>query len=274
VKDEKILVFCSGGKDSVAMLIKMFKLGYKNFTIIFIDTGIEFKQMYKYWDKLFEYLKNKPCKTHIYKSKYTWDQMFYSIKEKGKNKGDIYGFPYMVGPWCNDRLKLEPIKQAKKDFKDYIEYIGYTIDEKSKIRQLKIQNKLKGINRFSTFRKLFNKKTLKTELKEKKHDITNERYILCDLKLKEKDCLNITKENNLYNPLYNYFERTGCWCCPKQPVSSLRQIFLHFPNEWKQLMKWQEDSPNKFKPNISLLTIEKKFILEVKRKNRLKGYFI
>jgi len=254
-----IIVYWSGGKDSTANILKMIELGFRNFNVVCINTGLEWDYMYVYWEKCKKFFSKYGIKVHTYKSKYTWEEVFYKVKQKGNKKGQIYGFPYSVGAWCNARLKEEPTSRANNDFKGYINYIGYAIDEKSKLRQLKIQNKLKGINKFTT-------KSQKGNVIE--CDITNERYLLAEHNMTEKDCLELTKKYGLYNELYNYFDRTGCWCCPKQPLKSLKNIYLYFPKQWQQLRIWQKDSPTKFKPNYSIFELEEKFCLNASQEEQ------
>lgn len=258
-KNKNIVVYWSGGKDSTAQILKMIELGYRGFDVVCIDTQLEFDEMYVYWEKCINYFKQFDIKVHTYKSQYTRDEYFYKVKMKGNRKGEIYGFPFTIGPWCNDRLKLEAIRKAEQDFKGYINFIGFAIDEKSKLRQLRIKNKLNGINKFTTQKWITDKKTGEKKQITIEHDITNERYLLCEYKMTEQDCLNLTIKYDLYNPLYDYFDRTGCWCCPKQPKKSLKQIYLHFPNKWEQLRIWQRDSPRPFRPNESIFDIEEQF---------------
>ena len=94
----KFVCWCSGGKDSIAQSIKLVELGYRNFPIIFIDTGIEWEQMYDYIEnKVKPFFEKYGCKIYTYKSQYTWSSYFYRIKQKGNRKGEIYGFPFTIG---------------------------------------------------------------------------------------------------------------------------------------------------------------------------------
>ena len=76
-------------------------------------------------------------------------EQFYTIKGKGNHKGDIYGFPYIIGSWCNARLKLDPIKRFINDkIKEYgavTEYIGIASDEPKRLARYK-NLKLTSIN--------------------------------------------------------------------------------------------------------------------------------
>lgn len=58
---------------------------------------------------------------------------------------------------------------------------------------------------------------------------TNERAPLYEWKMTEQDCLQYTKEKGLYNPLYDKFNRLGCWFCFKQSLTSLRIMRKYYP---------------------------------------------
>ena len=45
----------------------------------------------------------------------------------------IWGFPIVMGPWCNSKLKMTAIDKAKKSAKDGISYIGIAADEPERI---------------------------------------------------------------------------------------------------------------------------------------------
>ena len=56
----------SGGRDSTAMVIRYLELGNDIHYILFCDTGFEFKEMYKYIEKLDLYLQRN------FNKKITW----------------------------------------------------------------------------------------------------------------------------------------------------------------------------------------------------------
>ena len=47
---------------------------------------------------------------HAY-SGVSFEEQFYKVKQKGNRVGDMYGFPYVVGAWCNSRLKIDAISK-------------------------------------------------------------------------------------------------------------------------------------------------------------------
>lgn len=229
----KHIVSFSGGKDSTAMLLKMIENKMPIDEIIFCnimatDTiGAEYPEMYDYLDKIDEYLmKTIGKKITRLKTNISFEKQFYTVKQKGKNKGKIYGFPYTIGAWCNDRLKLKTLNDyySKQD-EEYVTYIGIAYDEPNRLSRLE----------------------------------ENEIAPLAEWKMTEADCLEYVKEKGLYNPLYDKFKRLGCWFCIKQNLESLKILRKDYPELWNLLLNWQLDSEVKFKINYTVQELDKKF---------------
>lgn len=219
---KKQIVSFSGGKDSTAMLLKMIELNYKIDDIVFVDTGLELPEMYEYIKNVEKYINRKIT---IIKPEHDWAWHFYRIKKKGKRKGQIYGYPFTIGAWCTDRLKLVPLKNYFKKQGEYVCYIGIAYDEQTRKDRLK----------------------------------KNEIAFLYEIGMTEKNCLDYLKEKNLLNPLYKKFDRLGCFNCVKQPLKSLKIIYEDYNELWEQMKLQELDSPNSFKPNKTLIDIENKF---------------
>lgn len=63
----------------------------------------------------------------------------------------------------------------------------------------------------------------------------------------EADCKEWCKKNGLLSPIYTDAERGGCWFCPQQRIGLLRILRKMYPEYWVLMMKWDTDSPMKFK---------------------------
>lgn len=216
----------SGGKDSAWMIIEAMNRGIKFDKIVFLDTTLEFPEMYEYIDRFEEYINQEIIRL---KPKYTFDELFFKEFTKGKKEGLIRGYPYVVGQgcWVKRDLKLKQMEEFKKTLPiKYIDYIGIAYDEEERYQRVKIGEQFAP---------------------------------LYEWKIKEKDCLENLKKINLHNNLYDKFNRLGCYNCPKQSNNSLYSLYKHYPNIWEK-MKWYESMDNKqFKPNTTLLELEKKF---------------
>jgi len=233
---KKNVAMWSGGKDSTAMILLMIEKGYTDFDVVFVDTGIEWPEMYDYIKKTKAVFEANGISVRIIRGPYTWDGVFHHINIKGKTKGSIKGFPYAIGSWCTDRLKAVPMRKVKKEYRNGTQYIGLAIDERSQKRQSRIQAYLEG-----------------------NADMTNIEYPLVDFAVTEEGASAICAKWGLVNPLYSWFGRTGCWCCPKQPLAALFQIYNHEPAKWAQLRAWQDESPVPFRADMTVHEMEEKF---------------
>ena len=103
----------SGGKDSTAMLLRMVEEKMPIDEIIFIDTGLEFPEIYRHIDKVRGYI-NMPIT--ILKPEHSFEYyMFDDIKVKGDSKGESgRKWPSSKIRWCNTKLKLTPKRKYLK----------------------------------------------------------------------------------------------------------------------------------------------------------------
>lgn len=223
------VVSLSGGKDSTAMLLRMLEEGMPVDLILFCDTGLEFEGMYRHLDRLEAYI-GRPI-TRL-KSQYTYEYLMLEHIPKRKNPAllDKKGFSW-AGPhnrWCTAMLKTRVVDKYLKDLsKEYTveQYIGIAADESHRIRD-------------------FN-------------------YPLVDWGMTESDCLAYCKERGFdWDGLYEIFSRVSCWCCPLQPFSELRKLRKHFPDLWKQLGEWDEQTWRTFLKNYSVIQLETRFAFE------------
>ena len=222
---EKHIVSFSGGKDSTAMLLKMIELNYKIDEIIFIDTGVEFPEMYKHIHDIENYI-NRPIT--ILKSDKSFEYyMFDHIKTRGKRKGQKgYSWSDFRNRWCTKYLKIDVIGKYLKKYKQQgykiIEYHGIAIDEPKRIKEHK--------------------------------------YPLVDWGMTEKDCLEYCYSKGFYwSGLYEKFHRLSCWCCPLQSLKELKVLYNEFPELWNKLKEWDNNTYRQFRVDYSVEDLERKF---------------
>lgn len=215
----KHIVSFSGGKDSTAMLIMMIEKGMQIDEIVFADTKLEFPEMYEYIDKVEDYIGRPITRLKTHKN---FDDWFYGKVTRGKNKGIQRGFPLVAYPcYWNRESKLNVLnKKCKGNYR----YIGIACDEPKRVR---------------------------------KHE--GYIYPLVDWGVTESDCIEYLKERDMLNPLYERFDRLGCWLCPKQSISSLESLYFYYPELWEKLKQYEKDDPNGFRPDINLGEFEKRF---------------
>lgn len=219
----------SYGKDSLACIGACEQLGWKIDRIVHVEVWatdtieaeipikVEFK---KKADKIIRDKWGIEVE-HVYAKdkngeKEHFEKVFYRKFNSGKKKGEIYGFPMTVGAWCNDRLKIKALNQAKGLQKNAINYVGIAFDECERIERQKGKNTL---------------------------------LPLVEIGWTEKDCMDWCIKNDLRSPTYDLANRDGCWFCPKQPVEQLRLLRSNHPDLWQLLLEWDLDSPCAFKPS-------------------------
>ena len=161
---------------------------------------------------------------------------FYKVKQKGNHVGKINGFPYVIGAWCNNRLKLRAIKKYEAQFRnnEITTFVGIAYDEYTRWDRLK-----------------------KKENKSRKY-----RSLLIEQKLSEKDAMNICRKYNLLSPIYEKdgIFRGGCWFCPKQCNADLYSLWKNYHELYEKIQKMEPFSHNTFKPNgITLSLLARRF---------------
>ena len=239
----KYIASCSFGKDSLAMLIKIKELGLPLDEVIYCEIMFnneisgETPEMYNFIKKAEKILKDKYDITVKHIKGISFKEQFYKVKQRGKHIGDNYGFPYCIGAWCNEYLKMKPIRKYYASIKEpYKTYIGIAYDEPKRYERL---NKEKEI------------------------------ALLYDLKITEKEAMEICRKNNLLSPIYKTSFRGGCWFCIKQRKSQLKWLYETHRELWNKLIEMEKDSFKSFKPNKTLKQFEKQF--EVERKQLIIG---
>ncbi len=229
MRPKLFVVSLSGGKDSTAMLLKLIEEKRPIDLILFCDTGLEFPQMYEHLQQLEKYIKKQIT---ILKAEQSFEYYFFDYQPKRKNqKLSQYSGMSWAGPrnrWCTGMLKTRIIsaylKELKKSY-DVIEYIGIAADEPKRIK--------------------------------------NGCYPLVEWNMTEKDCLDYCYKCGFHwGGLYDIFKRVSCWCCPLQSLSELRKLRKHFPELWKQLEDWDNNTWRQFRADYSVAELNVRFDLE------------
>lgn len=230
----KNIASCSFGKDSLAMLIKIKELGMPLDEVIYCDIRFDDKisgempLMAEWIPTAEQILQDKfgiVVKHLTYKK--TYKEQFYTVKQKGGRTGQIYGFPYTIGAWCNSKLKIKPIREYMRSIDDkVIQYVGVAYDEPERYARL---------------------------------NHTTHIAPLYDLKITEKEAMEICKQHNLLSPIYESSFRGGCWFCPKQSKKQLKYLYDNYPQFWNKLIELEQDSHNVFMADASVQVLDKQF---------------
>lgn len=203
------IALLSGGRDSSAMVEILLKNNKQVDYILFDDTLLEFDLMYKYLDKFNNYLKSKYNKKITFlKPKSTFSHWVFGKVTRGDRKGWIRGLPMLKDPcfWKREsKIKTTDNFVKENNILEPVFYVGYTYSE---------------MNRSKT-----------------KAD--NQIFPLIENRICEADVDRILKKIDMINPLYEFFERTGCAICPYQSDRSFYTLMIKFPEQWAK-MKWFE----------------------------------
>lgn len=225
-KDYHIVSF-SGGKDSTAMLLKMIEKNMQIDEIIFCDTGVEFDDMYNHINQVEHYIGRTITKISSERN-FEYYLLNHIKTTRSGEKVEGYSFPGPRQRWCTSKLKIDVINRYISSLKikyNVIEYIGIAYDEKHRAKE-KI-------------------------------------YPLIDWEMTEADCLEYCYKKGFYwGGLYQIFSRVSCWCCPLQPLYELRQLRKYYPDKWNTLLQWQSKTYRKFRADLSVEELEKRFAYE------------
>lgn len=229
----KYVASCSFGKDSLAMLVKIRELGLPLDEVIYVDIRFdnevsgETPEMAEFIKKAEKILKEKFDIEVTHLRGVTFKEQFYKKKNRGKHIGDNYGFPYVRHSWCNAYLKLLPIKKYLKQQKDsVIQYVGIAYDEPERYERLNHDTHIAP---------------------------------LYDLKITEKEAMEICRKHDLLSPIYETSFRGGCWFCPKQTLKQLKWLYKHHNDLWNELKEMESQSFNSFRQNTTLKDLEERF---------------
>lgn len=231
----KYIASCSFGKDSLAAIICRKERGAPVDEAVYCrimfddETSAELPEhedwIYSHAIPLLE--SRYGVKTTVVQAERSYTDCFYNRYQKGGKVGRIYGYPYLLGPWCNDRLKTRPLNKWQKQAGEYTAIIGIAADETKRIARNTAHNKI---------------------------------LPLVDYGIIESEAFEICRKNDLLSPAYNNGrERLGCWFCHNQRIGELRRLRSEYPLLWEKLLRLDADSPVKFKPDKTLHDFDERF---------------
>lgn len=202
--------------------------------IIFADTGMEFQELYDYIERIENFIGRKVKRI---KANKTWDGLFFHAKKSGNNVGQINGFPMTMACLMTDRLKQKPIQEYYKSLgDDYTVYIGIARNEPARYERLK----------------------------------PNEKAPLYEWGIDENYVIQELKRRGLHNPLYDTFDRLGCYTCPNINLKELRLMRKRYPAEYAKLLWYGEQAEKyatsrrfaEYKPGWTVAELERRFQYE------------
>lgn len=190
--------------------------------------------------------------------KFTYEDLFYQRFEFGKHRGEIHGFPHQIGSWCKKikyengavdirRLFLQKISDREKQGENF----GIPNDKRGLVQQSFERSNDLFTNRSSRERESIVQYlgiALDEPIRIARHE--GKKGIVLPLVKAgwtESMCREWCEKNDLLSPIYTTATRGGCWFCHNQGVDQLRLLRKNYPEYWKLLLKWDNDSPVTFK---------------------------
>jgi 3'-phosphoadenosine 5'-phosphosulfate sulfotransferase (PAPS reductase)/FAD synthetase len=230
------IYYVSGGKDSTAMLLNALERGDTIDKAIFLDTKLEFPELYEYLDRVDSYISEYGIKIdRVVTSPHTFEHFFYRPHKKGQSEGTIQGFPYAAfSSFCWIRREF---KKFPKPGDNDCHHIGIAYDERHRTKRKTYTEEVEcvGCGFFAG-----TCSTMTTQVSK------HYKFPLIEAKMTERDCIDFLEQRDLINPLYEYFKRIGCWLCPYQSKVSLQILYLKYPKLWNKLLEYEKDSPQGF----------------------------
>jgi len=184
----KTILSYGGGVGSTALLLLMKD---KIDEAVFVNHGGDYPETYQF----VEFISKKIFPITIIKSNI---EGFSNLYEYMWHKRIIPSYRYR---WCTDKFKIRPItKYIKQKYGKAIVLIGYTFDERKRIKPLR-----NGL--------IY-------------------KYPLVEMKITREKAKEIIKENGLPIP-----KKSACWFCPFAKKSEIKELKEKYPKLFKKLVE-------------------------------------
>lgn len=247
----------SFGKDSMATLLLAIEQGIQIDHVMYCDIRFsdeisgEHPLMAAWMPEAERILKERFGITVEHAFSRSYITQFFTEKQRGNHIGTIYGFPHLIGAWCNQRLKIDAISKYLRKFNNQyiLQFVGIAYDEPIRWERMV----------------------------KKETELLKYRSLLFEQKMTEQDAFHICERYGLLSPIYKSDDgiyRGGCWFCPKQCNADLYSLWKNYPEYYQKLIDLEPYSPhNKFKPDGNTSDYAKRFengYIPQRRKKRQK----
>ena len=208
----KYVASCSGGKDSVAMVLGLIEKDFPLDCVLMVDLGKEFNCIYRVWDKLCKVMDEHGVKHEQLKPEKPFDWHFAEREVRERKGGVHYGYS-----WCGGRVRwgttmkrqlLEKFYADNYGSEPICEYVGIASDE----------NDRAVIQRSANIKA----------------------YPLIMWGMTENDCLIKCYRSGFHwdengRELYDYLERVSCYCCGNKNLRECKAVIRNFPEYWQKI---------------------------------------
>lgn len=218
------ILFCSGGKDSVASALIAKEKDEPLDGVAFCEVMFDEETSGEHpLHRDFVYNTLQPFVVHELKVPFivlrdarTYKELFTHIVSRGKGKGKTNGFPIPGMCAINRDCKMRPIRKFRKG-KELIEYVGIAADEPERLKRLD-GNKISLLAKYN--------------------------YTEADAK---KKC----EEYGLLSPVYDISKRNGCWFCMNCRDSEFVWLMKNRPDLFNKLVELEQGHTNLYRERLT-----------------------
>ncbi len=213
---KKIVVSLSGGKDSTAMGLMLLERGVPVEEFLFVDTGLEYPEIYQTIDRFEEVTGRKVTRLKRTDGRdYLYYAAHHPVTPRNPNKTtrkdgtprrtNGYGWSNPLRRYCTQHLKVEVLnayKAAHYQPGTIVDAVGIAFDEPKRI-----------------------------------HDDAPKVYPLNEWKVTEADAMTYCRSRGFYpSPCaYDDTKRVSCFCCPLMGLQSIRYLIGKRPELWQRI---------------------------------------
>lgn len=211
------VLFCSGGKDSLATAIIAKEKGEPLDAAVFVEVMFDENTSGEHplhiefvYDKVKPFFeKELKVPFIVLRSDRTYIDCFSHVVTRGENEGKTAGFPIPGLCVINRDCKMRAIKQFRKQHEIKTEYVGIAADETERLARL-TENKVS---------------------------------LLAKHRLTEVDAKAKCKEYGLLSPIYTICKRNGCWFCMNCKDNEFVWLLQNRPELFEKLIDLERAHP-------------------------------
>ena len=218
----KSVLFCSGGKDSVASLILAKEHGEPLDGVVFCEVMFDKNISGEHplhigfvMDKLKPFTEKEIGVPFIVlRSDRTYKRFFEHIITKGAGGGKIAGYPLAGMCAINRDCKMRAVRAFKKAHSIETAYVGIALDEPERLARL---------------------------------DGTNQISLLAKYGITEANAKELCIEYDLLSPVYEINKRNGCWFCPNCGKKEWIWLIKNKPELFDLLVELERKHPHRMR---------------------------
>lgn len=214
------VLFCSGGKDSVASLLLARIHNEPLDAVVFCEVMFDEETSGEHPLHI-EFVNNKlkpfvekeiGVPFIILRSDRTYVSSFKHIRSKGTYKGCMAGFPIPGRCEINRDCKMNPIRKFRKQHNIETEYVGIAIDEPERLARLDGKTKISLLAKYGYTEEMAKELCIKYDL---------------------------------LSPIYETSKRNGCWFCMNCNNKHWIEMINDYPQLFERLIQLEKDFPNR-----------------------------